>query len=428
MNSKTGLRQLLLRVCTFLGLLLLILLTACGGFTSSNGSGTTAAGSSNGNGSSGSGAGGMNTGDSSSGNSGSSAATYVYSAIYTDAGGVAEFKLDPASGNLTPLAGSPLLAQSGSSMSALAAVNGFVYTANRPDRSIAPVLIEYKADPNTGALTQAGTIDAGTTVNGDNGMRRLVVSPSGKNMYGVLQWTIVSYAIGTDGTPSVLKATSPSTDSVWGFDVMPNGSYAYAAIQNGNPKQGFQMPEIHLLLVGSDGAVTDVRSVRSLPNASGIAGDLKIDPSGKYVAVTNGQMNDQISVYAIGGDGSLSEIPGSPFATGAQNMVFMAFDSTGKYLYVLNNGEAEPRPQDVETFSFDAASGKLSKLQDLSLPNEQMASWMTVDSDFVYVTNVTGGINSTITTFKRDANTGQLTQVGSGTVAKAVGQTQALHF
>jgi hypothetical protein len=313
-------------------------------------------------------------------------------------------------------------------MSALAAVNGFVYTANRPDNNTPPVLVEYKADSSTGALTQVGTTDAGVSMSGDNGMRRLLVSPSGKNLYGVFQWTIVSYAIPSDGTPSVLKATEPSTDSVWGFDVMPNGPYAYSAIQNGNPKQGFQIPEIHLLTVGSDGAVSDAGSILQLPNASGIAGDLKIDPSGKYVVVTNGQMNDQLSVYAIQSNGHLTEVPGSPFSTGSQDMVFMSFDSTGKYLYVLNNGEAEPRPQDLETFSFDAATGTLSKLQDLSLPNELMATWMTVDNDYVYVTNVTGGISSTITTFKRDANTGQLTQAGTGTVPKAMGETQALHF
>jgi Lactonase, 7-bladed beta-propeller len=429
MNSKSGPRQFLFVVCLLTGFLALTLMIACGGSSNSSANNGSSSSSGSNNGSTGSSTG-TNTGSTTGSSSAASGATYVYSAVYSDAGGIAGFKLDSSSGNMTAVPGSPFLAASGSAMGALAAVNGFVYTANRPDINIPPVLVEYKADASTGALTQVGTTDAGTTLNGDGdgGMRRLVVSPSGKNMYGVFQWTIVSYAIASDGTPSVLNATAPSTDSVWGFDLMPNGPYAYAAIQNGNPKQGFQMPELHLLSVGGDGTVTDVRSVQPLPNASGIAGDLRIDPSGKYVVVTNGQINDQLAVYAIKADGSLSEVPGSPFSTGSQNMVFMSFDSTGKYLYVLNNGEAEPRPQDIETFSFDPATGRLSKLQDLSLPNELMATWLTVDNDFVYVTNVTGGVDSTITTFKRDGNNGQLTQVGSGTVAKAIGQTQSLHF
>jgi 6-phosphogluconolactonase (cycloisomerase 2 family) len=258
-------------------------------------------------------------------------------------------------------------------------------------------------------------------------MRRLVPSPSGKAIYGVFQYTIVSYAIGSDGTPSVIATTTPSTDSVWGFDAIPGGPYAYAAIQNGNPRSGFQEPEIHVLTVGSNGAVTDSRSVIHLPTATGIAGDLKVDPSGKYVVVSTGQTNDQLSVFAIQNDGSLSEVAGSPFSTTAQELRYMAFDSTGKFLYVLNQQDAEPQTESVQVFSFDQATGTLALLQTLPQPNEQIATWLKVDGNFVYVTNLTNGTSSTITTFSRDANNGQLTQVSVTNADKALGQTEVLH-
>lgn len=405
--------------------LLLTSMVACGGSSGMNSSQNSSdSNSSSGSPTSGSSQdSGIPVSGSGGGVSSSSASTYVYAAIYMDGGGVAGYKQNGTS--LSAVSGSPYIQSGVASASALAAVNGYVYVANRPSETGSEQLIQFRSDAKTGTLTQVGTFDAGVTT--DTGMRRLVPSPSGKAIYGVFQYTIVSYAIGSDGTPSVIATTTPSTDSVWGFDAIPGGPYAYAAIQNGNPRSGFQEPEIHVLTVGSNGAVTDSRSVIHLPTATGIAGDLKVDPSGKYVVVSTGQTNDQLSVFAIQNDGSLSEVAGSPFSTTAQELRYMAFDSTGKFLYVLNQQDAEPQTESVQVFSFDQATGTLALLQTLPQPNEQIATWLKVDGNFVYVTNLTNGTSSTITTFSRDANNGQLTQVSVTNADKALGQTEVLH-
>src|SRR5581483_12167831 len=133
-------------------------------------------------------------------------------------------------------------------------------------------------------------------------------------MYGVFQWTIVTYGFDSNGTPSIGNSSQPSTDDVTGFDFLPNGPYAYASIQNGNPKQGFQTPQIMLLTMASDGSVTTSRAVATL--SGNFSGFLKIDPTGKYVVVQDGNNNNELRVFSIQADGSLTEVAGSPFSTG----------------------------------------------------------------------------------------------------------------
>lgn len=318
-------------------------------------------------------------------------------------------------------------------MSALASYKGYVFMANIPESqtmvSNRTQLIYYSADPNTGALTQVDTSDAGVGTNGDSSMRRLLLNPGKSVMYGVFQYTIATYSLSHTGLPSFVSSATPSTDSVWGFDFMPNGPYAYAAIQNGNPKQGFQYPQIVLMNVNGDGSLSVNRTLLTMNNSSGIPGDLKVDPSGKYVVVTNGQQNDSLRVFAIQNDGSLTEVPGSPFAAGVQNLGLMAFDSTGKFLYTVSNALYQPQAENLQVFSFNSSTGALVPVQNIAEPNKVMESWLKVDGNLVYLTNIaSGALSSTITIYNGDPNSGMLTQASSTTVPNAIGQTEPLHF
>ena len=447
-------------VYLFVSTVLSIALTACGGAShstmstsSANVTGSASGGASSGTTSTstsntataGSGAAGTSSSGSSSGTSGSTGsssgtsggssstgATYVYGALYANGGGVVGYSQN-SSAMLTAVGGSPYVQQGAAGMSSLAAYNGYVYMANIPGSqtniSNHTQLIYYRADAATGELTQVDTSDAGVGTNGDSSLRRLQVNSDKNVMYGVFQYTISTYSLSSSGLPSFVGSATPSTDSVWGFDFMPNGPYAYAAIQNGNPKQGFQTPQIVLMNIASDGSLSVNRPVATLANASGIAGYLNVDPTGKYVVVTNGQQNDHLSVFAIQGDGSLQEVPGSPFAAGEQNLGLMAFDSSGKFLYVVSNELYQPQGENLQVFSFNASTGALAQVQNITEPNEVMESWLKVDGNFVYLTNVAGtALSSTITVYNRDSNTGMLTQASNTTVQSAIAQTETLHF
>ncbi len=404
-----------------------------GGSSSTTGSNSSTAGNTSGNNNSASGnSGGTSTGSSNSGNtgggstsSGSTGSTYAYAAVAVDGGGVAGYHQD-SSGSLSAVSGSPFIAPGVATLGALASHNGYVYISNiASDATYTPELIYYHSDPSTGALTQVGSAATGT--NSDSEMRKLWMNSNKNVMYGVFQWTVSSYSIGSNGQPSLISSIAPSTDSVWGFDFVPNGSYAYAAIQNGNPKQGFQYPQIVLLNINSDGSLSINRTLLTMNTASGIEGDLKVDPSGKYLIVSNGQSNQLLSVFAIQGDGSLTEVAGSPFPTGYQQLRFMAFDSAGKYLYAVNQHAEQPQSEDVEVFSFDASTGKLAQIQDLKQADQQIVTWLKVDGNYVYLTNINGGNKSTITVFNSDSNTGQLSQASVTNVDKALGQTDTVH-
>jgi 6-phosphogluconolactonase (cycloisomerase 2 family) len=60
------------------------------------------------------------------------------------------------------------------------------------------------------------------------------------------------------------------------------------------------------------------------------------DPSGTFLYVANHDANN-VSAYAILGNGLLSEIVGSPFAAGTQPQA-IGVDPTGSFVYVANSG------------------------------------------------------------------------------------------
>ena len=426
METLGSKRQFAYLLCS---VLLSLALVACGGTGNSTNSSSSNVGSSSGATNPGSGSSGGTSQD--AGGSGvtrsSNGSVYLYSSIYTDGGGVTAFAQN-GTGTLTQVSGSPYIQQAAASMGALAAFNGYVYISNLgPLTSTHPELVYYRVDPATGALTQVDTVDAGVGTNGDSQMRSLLINPADNVMYGIFQYTVATYSLSSSGAPTFVSSTAPSSDSVWGFDFMQHGPYAYAAIQNGNPSSGFQVPEIHLLTIAADGSLHDSRTVATLSNASGMAGDLKVDPSGKFVVVSTGERNEQLSVYAIQSDGSLVEVPGSPFSTGAEQLRYMAFDSTGNFLYTVNQHEEEPQTESVQVFSMNQSTGALTSVQTLNQLNEQNVTWLKVDGNFVYLTNVVGGTHSVITTYTRAAKTGQLTQTSVTTVDKALGQTETLH-
>lgn len=158
-NSATA-RQFSYLLCL---VLLFLALTGCGGNSNAaNGNNGATPGTTNSGGTAAGGSGGSFPGVTNP----STGAAYLYAAIYTDAGGVAAFS--NSGGSLTAVSGSPYIQQGSAGMGAMAATNGYVYVANLPTMTSHTQLIYYRADASSGALTQAGTADAGVDTNGDS--------------------------------------------------------------------------------------------------------------------------------------------------------------------------------------------------------------------------------------------------------------------
>jgi 6-phosphogluconolactonase len=89
-------------------------------------------------------------------------------------------------------------------------------------------------------------------------------------------------------------------------------------------------------------------------------GDVLVHPSAKFLYVTR-EGDNTIMVFAIDAAGNLTPVAGSPFSAGvgAINPNFMATDPEGKFLYVANyTGGAAPAT--VSGFTVDASSGALT--------------------------------------------------------------------
>jgi 6-phosphogluconolactonase len=80
-----------------------------------------------------------------------------------------------------------------------------------------------------------------------------------------------------------------------------------------------------------------------------------LHPSGNFAYVAN-QFSKSISAFAVGPDGVLSPIPGSPFAIpGGSGRKAAGVDPLSKWLYVVNF-----ESNNISIFSIDSVSGALT--------------------------------------------------------------------
>jgi 6-phosphogluconolactonase len=141
-------------------------------------------------------------------------------------------------------------------------------------------------------------------------------------------------------TPQV-QNTTPT-----GIALLPSKKFLYAINSNSHANT------ISIFKVASDGTLalsgTPTPASGSSPNAA------VIDPSGKYLLVTNNLTNN-VSVYSIdAGSGALSEVAGSPFDANANPAEILIVPS-GKFVYVTNPGIGM-----ITAFSF--SNGVLTKV------------------------------------------------------------------
>jgi 6-phosphogluconolactonase (cycloisomerase 2 family) len=149
--------------------------------------------------------------------------------------------------------------------------------------------------------------------------------------------------------------------------------------------------------------------VAGSPFGAGVVpGDVKIDPTGRFVYVVN---RGTVSAYSIDAtSGALTEIAGSPFASGSGNMVI---NPAGPFAYVAGGVD------EVFGHAIDTATGALTALAGspftgLGAPFVRQIGALAVDpsGEFAYVGIDGGGLTSSanVATASIDPSTGALTQ------------------
>jgi 6-phosphogluconolactonase len=283
----------------------------------------------------------------------SPAGSFLYSGSPTMVG-VNGFSVSPA-GVLSTLSSSPFPIPSASGIQGVAIDPGgkFLYATG----TTAPgngLVAGFSIDSTTGALSPI----AGSPFAAGTGAVQLVVDPSGRFLYvsdssGILAFSISS----TTGVLSPISG-SPFPGGPQALQVAPGGKYLYA-IDFSNVVWAYSIDS-------STGSLAQVTGSPFLDptgvgNPTGpLTGALSIAPSGGFLYTYNTLGADStISGFAIDNrTGTLSPVPGSPFATGETALFFanMTIEPSGKFLcascWDANCG--------ILAFSIDATSGALT--------------------------------------------------------------------
>ncbi len=215
---------------------------------------------------------------------------FVYASNYSapNPGSVSAYTIDPASGALTPISGSPFAAGSGPSSLSVDPAGRFVYVSNLMNDTVTAFTI----NSSTGALSQ---IDFDTVTAGTQDLSVANARPVAIRVDPTGRFTYLATACG----------------ATWAFSI--------------NSTSG------RLTRIDSDPG--------GLCGASASGADtIAADPLGRYLYQTDYGTADAIYAYSINAaSGALAAVAGSPFAAGS-GVRSVSIDPSGKYAYATDTG------------------------------------------------------------------------------------------
>ena len=317
------------------------------------------------------------------------------------------FTINQSTGQLTEVSGSPFSTgfKTGSTFPDIAvdSQSAHLYLASAGDDEVAGFAI----DPTSGALTP---LKGSPYAAGAGAGAIPAFSPDGKFLYVMDQGatgtganSVSGYSIGTDGSLTAI-AGSPfpaGTDPSW-ISFTPDGKFAYVADTG--------VDEISAYSVNATtGALTALATATFVTDEH--PQDLTVDTAGKhlYVPVANGSTAGAIQVFTIDADGTLAAVGSTPAGV---TPVFLDIEPSGKFAYVASAAGAE-----VYGYSIDATTGALTALtgSPYSTGAGSRPQFITIDPSgkFGYTANEGAG---NISGFAINSTTGVLTAVPSSPI------------
>lgn len=210
----------------------------------------------------------------------------------------------------------------------------FLYAAPGTD----PRLIPY-------AIGAGGELTEGTSLPLPDVPVDIMFAPNGRDAYvvvGLQNARVVPVRIAADGTPVANGAPVPfgeSADGVASGTVSPDGRQLYVASLL--PRQ------VLVFDINADGTVSPVKQ-RLGTGLNPIFP--RVTPDGRFVYVVN-EIGGSVSGYARAQDGTLTELPASPFPAGMLPHV-TSMTPDGRYLYVPNMGSGHISSYEVQPDGF----------------------------------------------------------------------------
>jgi len=285
------------------------------------------------------------------------------------------------------------LATAGGAAPALAAT--YVYVSNADSQDISVLSL----DRERGALEVVQTVPVGGMV------MPMVVSANKRILYAALRsqpFRVTSLTIDPASGKLQKLAEGPLANSMANIDLDATGRWLFAASYGGGV--------VSVNAIGKDGAPGPVQQlIATGPNAHAI----HADASNRFVLATS-LGADQVSVWRFDADkGQLTPndppvLQAEPKGGGSRHFVW---DKSQQHLYLLNELDAG-----LHVYAWDAARGTLRHEQAATTLPAGFAGkpWaadlhLTPDGRYLYASERT---SSTLSAFKVDAATGQLTPLG----------------
>jgi uncharacterized repeat protein (TIGR01451 family) len=238
--------------------------------------------------------------------------------------------INPATGALTPVAGSPFPVPGSGDISVACTPNGqFLLAARSSSHDIA--VFSRGAG---GSLTQVagspfaagGSLPVGVKVTPDG--RFVIVTLLGSNAVAVFSIDAGGVLTQVAGSPFPVAETGLK-ESPAGVAINCAGSIAYIGFTRADGTR------VDALSIGSTGALTPIAGSPFTAEAD-VSNVVLLSPDNRFLFVSN-QFGDSITVFSVNGDGSLSEVAGSPFLNGSLSTPQqMVTNVVGTGLFVSN--------------------------------------------------------------------------------------------
>ena len=265
-------------------------------------------------------------------------------------------------GTLTPVAGSPFATNGvgfpggpfATNRIGIAVTDNFLFVSNTGSNDVSV----FRIDPSTGGLTPVvGSPFATKSLSGDLGIA-VSVTPDGRYLVATNTGSdnITVFSIGSNGSLIPIAGSPfPTLASPDGIRISPNGKFL-AVAETAFPPSQAATNQVEVFSIASNGALTSLGAFAG--GGSGSLTDVDIDCSSGFLY--GGEANDTstiVDVYNIASNGSLTSITGSPFIAGPgdnSNVVLLSPDD--KTLFVSNQFS-----RSISAF-FVAPNGSLSQI------------------------------------------------------------------
>ncbi len=248
---------------------------------------------------------------------------------------VSGFSIDPDTGSLTPVPGSPFPTGGDGNFGislAVAPDGQFLYAGHHGSSNITTFAIGSE-----GELTRLGDlVPAGDGVNG------MVVSPDGKWLAAVLTYegphgSVAMFSV--DPETGQLSAVPGSPFSLDGGP--PEGKAAGVDINCASDRlfigEGAFSTTVDVLSIDpGTGMLTPIEGSPFTPGVGINSNVPLLSPDGSLLFVSN-TFGHSVTVFTVAPDGSPTLVPGSPFDAGPGGANGMATDPEGRFLYVTSH-------------------------------------------------------------------------------------------